>query len=85
MNDIIIKICDGVETTEAEAFSWYSSGKYIVKYQGVYQLYYSAASRHTYGRLIIPNKGMARRGRFYLMDAKTINHILKEKILREEG
>lgn len=83
MNDTIIKICDGVETTETEAFNWYSSGKYIVKYQGVYQLYYSQASRHTYGRLIIHNKGMTRKGRFFIMDAKSINHILNENILRE--
>ena len=83
MEKQIIKI-GSVELYEDEALKLYEKKKYIVTYGGVYQLFYSNTQKQVYGRKVINQKGIANRGRFYTMDAKTINHILGEKILIEE-
>lgn len=72
-----------VELTEAEAFQIYEKNKYIVSYSGIFQPFYSNAQRTTYFNKISNIKGLARRGRFYIMDGATINHILGYKLLIE--
>ncbi len=79
----IIKI-GNVELYEKDIQKLYEEHKYIVTYGGVYQIFYSNAQKKFYGHKVINQKGIAQRGRFYTMDAKTINHILGEKILNED-
>lgn len=79
----IIKI-GGVELYESEVQKLYEQNKYIVTYGGVYQIFYSTAQKRFYGQKVINQNGIAAKGRFYTMDAKTINHILGEKFLNEE-
>lgn len=71
----IVKI-GSVELTEAEAERYYSEGRYIVTYGCIYQLHYSTAQRKVYGSVIYRQKGMTRRGRFFAMDAETVNHLV---------
>lgn len=82
MGKKIVKI-GSVELYEDEALRIYNDGKYIVNYSGVWQLHYSNAQQKVYGTKIIDQKGIASRGRFYTMNATTINDILGEKILIE--
>lgn len=79
----IIKI-GGVELYRNEVQKLYEQNKYIVTYGGVHQVFYSTAQKRFYGQKVINQKGIAAKGRFYTMDAKTINHILGEKVLNEE-
>ena len=58
--------------------------KYIVNYSGVYAIHYSTAQKQYYSRKVIDCKGMAKRGRFYIMTAETVNHIIGKKVLNEE-
>ena len=79
----IIKI-GSVELTKEEAEKLYESGKYIVTFSRIYQLHYSNAQKRVYGTEIYRQQGMARRGRFYAMDAKTVNHLLGFKLVLED-
>lgn len=79
----IIKI-GNVELTEDEALDHYEKGKYIVTYSRIYQLHYCQASGMVYGSQVYYSPGMARRGRYYALDAKFINHMLGFKLLRED-
>lgn len=65
-----------VELTFDEAFNIYQAGKYIVSYSGVYQLFYSVAQNQVSSRKVYNEKGIARRGRFYVMDGKEVNRII---------
>lgn len=78
----IIKI-GNVELYEEEVRKLYEKHKYIVTYSGVYQIFYSNSQKIFYGHKVINQKGIAAKGRFYTMDAKTINHILDAKVLNE--
>lgn len=71
------------ELLEEDAKRIYENGKYIVNYSGVFQPHYSAAQNQFYFSKVINIKGMARRGRFYELDAKTINQIIGKQILIE--
>jgi len=79
----IIKI-GSVELTKEEAEKLYESGKYIVTFSRIYQLHYSNAQKRVYGTEIYRQQGMARRGRFYAMDAKTVNHLLGFALVNED-
>ena len=79
----IIKI-GNVELTKEEAEKLYESGKYIVTFSRIYQLHYSNAQKRVYGTEIYRQQGMARRGRFYAMDAKTVNHLLGFALVKED-
>lgn len=79
----IIKI-GNVELIRDEAFDLYEKGKYIVTYSRIYQLHYCQASQMVYGSQVYYSPGMARRGRYYAMDAETVNHMLGFKLLRED-
>lgn len=79
----IIKI-GGVELYESEVRQLYEEHKYIVTYGGVWQIFYSAAQKMFYGQKVIAEKGITRKGRFYTMDAKTINHLVGSKVLNED-
>lgn len=79
----IVKI-GNVELTKEEAERYYSEGKYICSYTGIFQICYSAAQKQYYGMKVIDHKGYARRGRFYVHSAEQINHVFGKKILREE-
>ena len=66
----------GVELTPEEAERYYLDGKYIVTYECIYQLFYSTAQKRVYGQVIHRSQGMTRRGRFFAMDAETVNHLV---------
>lgn len=74
-NNEIIKI-GSVELTEAEALELYESRKYIVTYSRIYQLQYSSAQKRVYGTEIYRQQGMTKRGRFYAMDAESVNDLI---------
>ena len=79
----IIKV-GSTEFTELEIEKVYAEKKYIVNYSGVYAIHYSVAQNQYYGRKVIDCKGMTKRGRFYIMTAETVNHIIGKKVLNEE-
>lgn len=79
----IVKI-GSVELYEDDVRKLYEQRKYIVTYGGVLQICYSNEKEKFYGKKVVNEKGIARRGRFYTMDAKTINHILDSKVLNED-
>lgn len=79
----IIKV-GNTEFTEPELEKIYTEKKYVVNYSGVYAIYYSTVQKQYYSRKVIDYKGIAKRGRFYVMTAKTINHIIGKKVLNEE-
>jgi len=72
-----------VELTEEEAAQYYQERKYICTSSAVWQIHYSPAQRQYYGIKEIQVFGIARRRRFYALDAETINRILNKKILIE--
>lgn len=80
----IIKI-GTVEFFPEEALKLYSEKKYIVTYSKIFQLFYSQAQGRVYGKEVYckPNAGFARRGRFYAVDAKSVNSLLGFKLLNE--
>lgn len=80
----IIKI-GRVELLESEALKMYNDKKYIITYSKIYQLFYSK-NAGVYGSVIyqMPTKGtggFTRRGRFFAMDAETVNHLLGFELL----
>lgn len=79
----IIKI-GSTEFTESELEKIYTEKKYVVNYSGVYAIHYSTAQKQYYSRKVVDCKGMAKRGRFFIMTAETINHIIGKKVLNEE-
>lgn len=79
----IIKLAN-VEFYENEVQKLYEEHKYIVTYSGVFQIFYSVAQGKFYTHKVVEEKGIVTRGRFYTMDAKTINHILGTKVLNED-
>ena len=82
MGESVVKI-GNVEMYESEVAKAYHEHKYVVSYVGVFQLDYSSANKMYYGRKIIDIRGIAKRGRFHLMNAETINDILGKKVLAE--
>lgn len=72
------------EFTEQEIEKIYEEKKYVVNYSGVYAIHYSMAQKQYYSTKVIDCKGMAKRGRFYIMTAETVNHIIGKKVLNEE-
>ena len=78
----IVKI-GSVELTHEESLRYYQEGKYIVNYGGVYQLHYSTAQKVVYGRKIYSCRGLTRRGRFFAMDAQTVNHLVGFPLVNE--
>lgn len=76
-----------VELTENDAQKLYEDKKYIVTYSAIFQLFYSA-NAGVYGQKIyqIATKGtggFTRRGRFYAMDAKSINELVGFPLVNE--
>jgi len=77
-----------VELTEREAFRLYEEHKYIVAYKRVFELRYSAAQGRVYGSQIyeVPYRGqcgLTKRGRFFAMSAKEVNHLLGFRLVNE--
>lgn len=79
----IIKV-GSTEFTELDLEKIYTENKYVVNYSGVYAIHYSMAQKQYYSRKVIDCKGIAKKGRFYVMTAETINHIIGKKVLNEE-
>ena len=79
----IIKV-GSTEFTESDLEKIYTEKKYVVNYSGVYAIHYSTVQKQYYSRKVIDCKGMAKRGRFYIMTAETVNHIIGKKVLNEE-
>ena len=71
-----------VELTESEARNIYESGKYIVTYSRIYQVCYSQTQQKYYGLELYRNPGLAGRGRFHVMTAESINHLLGFELLK---
>lgn len=78
----IVKI-GRVELTLEDAERYYSERKYIVTYGCIYQLFYSTAKKTVYGKGIYKQAGMTRKGRFFAMDAETVNHLVGFKLVNE--
>ena len=72
----ITKLAGTIECTEEEVQKWYDAGKYIVKYNGVHQIFYSQAQQTYYTHHIIYKNGMTKRGRFFVMSAEQVNKLL---------
>lgn len=69
------------ELTKENAMEIYKNKKFVCNYSGIYQPFTSADGSQIYFRKIIDCKGYAARGRFFIQDADTINHVLGENIL----
>lgn len=83
MKTAVIKV-GSVEFTESDLEKIYEEKKYVVTYSGVYAIHYSTSQKQYYSTKVIYCKGMAKRGRFYIMTAETINNIIGKKVLNEE-
>lgn len=71
------------ELLREEAEKIYAEHKYVCNYSGIYQPHKSADGKQIFFRKIINIKGYAARGRFYIQDAKNINHVLGSNVLME--
>ncbi len=75
----IVKI-GTVELTEQEAEKILQSGKYIVTYSRIFQVFHSPNAGY-YGREVYYQPKMARRGRFHVMAGSEINRMLGIQLL----
>lgn len=75
LNGDIIKIA-GVELTRGEVERIYYNNLFIVNGRGVWQILYSNAQAMFYGQNIIRQSGLTKRGRFHVMDAAAVNHLI---------
>lgn len=71
------------ELTEAEAKSIHEQEKFVVNYSGVFQPHYSQAQNQFYFSKICNVKGLAKRGRFYILDGAFINKLLGYTLINE--
>ncbi len=69
------------EILESDVATMYKEGKYVCNYGGIYQIFYSPASKQYYGRKVIHHKGYAGRGRYYAHTAEQVNRVMGEDIL----
>lgn len=67
-----------------EALKYYCDHKYIITYSGVYQLFYSAAQRRTYGIEIYRAPNLTRRGTYRAATAAEVNQLLQFDLLRTD-
>lgn len=74
-------IIGGVELSLKEVEEIYKNGLYIVTFGGIWQVNYSIPQKQYYGHMIVKEKGLVSRGRFYTMSGKAINKILGKDIL----
>lgn len=65
-----------VELTKEQAYKIYNDKKYIVTSYGIFQPFYSQASKQVYFQKISIIKGLVKRGRFHTLTGSEINHIL---------
>ena len=64
-----------VELTESECEKIMIEKKYIVTYSRVIQLHYNVNAGY-YGTELYYHKGLAKKGRFHLLDSNDVNHLL---------
>ncbi len=87
MNDKIVKI-GPVQMLESTAARYYKEDLYIVSYGAVHQIQYSRNAGFYGVRLYQkPTKGgvgLARRGRYYALDAKTVNDVVGFFLVKQE-
>lgn len=74
-------VIGGVKLSLIEVEEIYNNGLYVVTYGGVWQVNYSSAQRQYYGQMVIKEKGIAPRRRYYTMAGEAINKILGKTIL----
>ena len=74
-------IIGGVELSLKEVEEIYKNGLYIVTFGGIWQVNYSIPQKQYYGHMIVKEKDIVSRGRFYTMSGKAINKILGKDIL----
>ena len=82
MNKIYCKV-GNVELSERESYDIYNNKKYICTSTAIYQPHFSQAQNQIYFTKIASYKGIAKRGRFYTLNAKEINDIIGYDYLRE--
>lgn len=82
LNGDIIKIA-GAELTRGEVERIYNNNLFIVNGRGVWQVLYSNAQAVFYGQNIIRQNGLTKRGRFHVMDAKSINNLIGAAVVWE--
>lgn len=70
-----------VELNRQEAQEIYEGQRYVVTSTAIWQPFYSQAQDRYYFQRIIDYKGIARRGRFYVMTAQEINSCIGQEIL----
>ncbi len=59
--------------------------KYVCTSSAIYQIMFSPAQKRYYGNKVADIKGIAQRGRYYLLTAKQINNILGYDLLNEKN
>lgn len=70
--------------TAAEAIRLYTENKYIITYGAIFQLFYSAAQRQTYGAEIYRGQNLTRRGSYRAATAEEVNELLQFELLRTD-
>lgn len=73
------------QLTQAEVQGIYEQDKFVVNYGGVYQPHYSQAQKQFYFSKICTTKGLAKRGRFYILDGAFINKLLGYTLINENN
>lgn len=73
--DYIVKI-GSVELTAEEAYRMYRNDMYLVTYGKIYQLYYNVGKQRVFGVAIYKQYGLCRRGRFHVLAAEEVNHLV---------
>lgn len=81
MQKEVIKV-GPVELTEQEAQRIYDSELYVCTSSAVYRVEYHENTGFN-GRKMIVFKGIARRGRFYLLTASAVNKLVGQKCIVE--
>ena len=70
-----------VELTKEDAERYYRENRCIVTYSKIYQLSYNAAKNKVCGHVIFESRGMTKKGRFFAMDAGTVNNLVGFQLL----
>ncbi len=80
MLDNIVKI-GSVELTADEAYRMYRNDMYLVTYGKIYQLYYNVGKQRVFGVAIYKQYGLCRRGRFHVLSAEDVNHLVGYELI----
>lgn len=79
----IIKI-GSVELTVSDAEKYYEQNKYICTNKAIYKIFINTVSHQYCGKKVMDAKGFAGIGRFYALDAASVNHVMGKEVITEE-